>query len=536
MHIGDNIEETQPRNTWQKNTKCVAKLQSNQINYLNISIKYIISRLLRTREKSFTCSVEKRGQQFPPPPKHVGGSKFAIIFINNYKTSCSTKLLHYMPLKKIIAMLSGRTRTKSERLVRAAYFGLLHRLPEPTNLDSLASKLVEGMDYSDLLESILKSPEFMRTVPPRELNDFLATIEPEPKKEEIKSFKFRGDIKNFYPRNLIYFAPAIAWPLGGVKVLVKHSEIINTDNLGGFSSEIFFPEDHNFNLDWFNHNAKTKRDINFNVEEDIIIIPEVWALKYGSELVKKDIKYAIFVQNGYYIFDEIYKGDLPSLLNLKRIYQGAVFILSVSDDTTNCIQEAFQITDDRIFKVIPSVNSLFFKYQQDKKKNIITYMPRKLSRHSNWLINQITLKDNSGWEILPIDGQNEETVANFLRASKIFLSFSDREGFSLPPLEASFCGNSVIGYTGEGAKEYWDDVLFNEIDSGNLRKFLSEILKEMDRLQSQEFLDIDYEKKDQALTSLRNKYSSQHENNRLAETLTLIRKSLLLSNDLSIIS
>jgi hypothetical protein len=429
-----------------------------------------------------------------------------------------------MLLKKIIALLTGRTRAKSERLVRAAYFGLLHRLPELTNLDALASKLVDGMDYSDLLESILKSPEFMRTVPPRELNDFLATIETEPKKHEIKSFKFHGDVKNFHPHNLIYFAPAIAWPLGGVKVLVRHSEIINADKLCGLRSELFFPEDHNFNLDWFKHNAKIKRDINFNVEEDIIIIPEVWALKYGSELLNKDIKYAIFVQNGYYIFDEIYQGDPPSLLNLKRIYQGAAFILSVSDDTTNCIRAAFQITDDRMFKVMPSVNSLFFKHQRGEKKNIITYMPRKLSQHANWLINQITFKDNSGWEILPIDGQNEETVANFLRSSKIFLSFSDREGFSLPPLEASFCGNSVIGYTGEGAKEYWDNVLFKEIDAGNLRKFLSEILKEMERLKSQEFLDIDHEKKEQTLNLLRNKYSSEQEKDRLAEVLTLIRK------------
>ena len=72
-----------------------------------------------------------------------------------------------MPLKKIKTILSGRTRAKAERLVRAAYFGLLQRLPEPTNLDALASKLVDGMDYADLLLSILKSPEFMRKIPPQ---------------------------------------------------------------------------------------------------------------------------------------------------------------------------------------------------------------------------------------------------------------------------------------------------------------------------------------------------------------------------------
>lgn len=423
-----------------------------------------------------------------------------------------------------MAFFSGRTRRKSERLVRAAYFGLLHRMPEPSNLEALSTNLVEGMDYVDLLESILKSPEFMRTVPSHELSDYLATIELDHEKQYNKLFKFYGNIENFYPRNLIYFAPAIAWPLGGVKVIVRQSEMINSLNLDNFRSEIFFPEDHNFTLDWFKNHAKIKRDINFNVEEDIIIIPEVWALKYGSELANKDIKYAIFVQNGYYIFDEIYKGDIHSLLKLKNIYQRAAFILSVSNDTNYCIQEALQISNDRIFKVIPSVNSSIFKYERGAKNNIITYMPRKLPQHSNWLINQITLKNNSAWKVVAIDGHNEETVAGLLRSSKIFLSVSEREGFSLPPLEASLCGNSVIGYTGEGAKEYWDDILFKEIELGNLKRFLEEILKEMDRLSNQDFLDIDHKKKDQALNSLKNKYSSEQEINRLEEILCSIKE------------
>ena len=151
-------------------------------------------------------------------------------------------------------------------------------------------------------------------------------------------------------------------------------------------------------------------------------------------------------------------------------------------------------------------------------------MPRKLSLHSNWLINQITLKENSAWKILAIDGQNEETVAKLLRSSKIFLSLSDREGFSLPPLEASFCGNSVIGYTGEGANEYWSDALFKEIEAGNLRRFFDEISREMDRLTSQDFLDIDSEKKNQTLSLLRNKYSLEQEKKSLTKVLMRIKQ------------
>ena len=34
---------------------------------------------------------------------------------------------------------------------------------------------------------------------------------------------------------------------------------------------------------------------------------------------------------------------------------------------------------------------------------------------------------------------------------------SNLEGLGLPPLETTIAGNKVIGYTGEGGKEYWKE-------------------------------------------------------------------------------
>ena len=48
----------------------------------------------------------------------------------------------------------------------------------------------------------------------------------------------------------------------------------------------------------------------------------------------------------------------------------------------------------------------------------------------------------------------EKEIAFNLIKSKIFLSFSELEGFGRPPLEAAIAGNKVIGYHGEGWKEY----------------------------------------------------------------------------------
>ena len=81
------------------------------------------------------------------------------------------------------------------------------------------------------------------------------------------------------------------------------------------------------------------------------------------------------------------------------------------------------------------------------------------------------------WKIKALDNiGNEKEIYNVLRKSKIFLSFSHMEGLGLPPLEAAKEGNKVIGYTGEGGKDYWKEPIFTEIPYGNLDLYVNEIL------------------------------------------------------------
>ena len=60
---------------------------------------------------------------------------------------------------------------------------------------------------------------------------------------------------------------------------------------------------------------------------------------------------------------------------------------------------------------------------------------------------------------------------------KIFLAFSKLEGLALPPMEAGIAGNKVIGYHGEGGKDYWVKPLFTKIPNGDFKKFVAEIIK-----------------------------------------------------------
>ena len=106
------------------------------------------------------------------------------------------------------------------------------------------------------------------------------------------------------------------------------------------------------------------------------------------------------------------------------------------DDTTACIKLAFPEVSAQIIEVRYSIAADLF-YPAHNKDNIITYMPRKLPHHSSNVVSFLRLQHLDNWTIMPIDKMTESEVAATLRRSKIFLAFSELEGFGLPPVEAA---------------------------------------------------------------------------------------------------
>ncbi|MGE4062989.1 MAG: hypothetical protein AB7E79_06435 [Rhodospirillaceae bacterium] len=300
-------------------------------------------------------------------------------------------------------------------------------------------------------------------------------------------------------------------PIGGVKVIYRHAAILAAN---GVPASVFHPDDPGYRYDWFEHTTPMKADGRFNPAEDFVVIPEVWAGRFARTFYASGLKYAIFVQGGY---------SIPLALattprdEVETAYEKAALILSVSEDTSEIISLAYpRLPKDKIFRILPHVGGAF---HAGKKAKIISYMPRKSPEQSHalrfFLESQPAVR---GWEIVPIHNKKEPEVAETLARSSIFLAISHQEGFSLPPLEAALSGAVVVGYTGQGGKEYFHAPVFREIENGNLRAFVAGIGKaivEVDNglLDSGPFQN--------AVATLREKYSAANE---LAHLLTFARR------------
>lgn len=289
-------------------------------------------------------------------------------------------------------------------------------------------------------------------------------------------------------KNIVFILHSNNHKSGGDKVAYRQSEVISKLNVNGITGQILHPENPSFSHEWFDHEVNFKKNLQLDPNRDFVVIPEIWVLPHAKLLSDIGVKYAIYVQNGYLTNIPMLVGHTFEALN--SAYSNASLILSISDDTTECIKLAFPGLETEIIRMYYSVDSEKFKIAQ-KKENLITFMPRKLSSHSKMILFFLKKALPKHWRIEAIDGLNEEGVRDILSRSKIFLSFSEFEGCPLPPVEAALSGNQVVGYTGEGAKEYWNLPMFTEVYCGDIRNYVKQILIKIEQLEQNPPIDFE---------------------------------------------
>ncbi len=313
------------------------------------------------------------------------------------------------------------------------------------------------------------------------------------------------------PITLTYSCPNAIRHSGGTKVIYKHVSIINQLQPGKFEAQIFHKKKLGFRCDWDFESLKFKNDFKFDPSQEIYIVHEMWAPREAPSISSAGIPYAIFVQNGYLI------NRKSDYFLTKFAYENAEFILCVSEHIVECVVLAFPNLKHKIIKIAVSVDSNLFKPAK-LKVNTITYMPRKLKKHTELVLFFLETHLPNHWKIKAIDGLDQNEVARELGESKIFLSFSELEGIGLPPLEAALAGNKVIGYTGEAGKDYWLAPVFEEVNCGDILGFVQAILHNINAWDNQK---IDNRKFEEIRKTLAKRYGHEKE---LSDLKALIDK------------
>jgi hypothetical protein len=308
-------------------------------------------------------------------------------------------------------------------------------------------------------------------------------------------------------KKITYVCPSMNEPIGGVKVIHKHSELLCDM---GVNSEVLYVYGENKVADWFDHKAKVVFESKFNSQRDIVVLPETLTVDLWKKLKSRGIEYLIFVQNGYLVNMNIPPEEI------EECYASAKLILCISEDAMRCMAAFFPNISKKLVRLTCAIDQTVF-LPSEKKQNIITYMPRKQKKHSDLLVPILQRKLSPGWEVRAIGNMTEAQVAQQLSISKIFLAFSGLEGLSLPPLEAALCGNFVIGYTGQGGNEYWREPVFTEVHSGDLVDFLEKIMVKV-RLMDNSDPKVD----DEDLAWIKEKFSQSHEIHLLKKMLDVV--------------
>lgn len=269
---------------------------------------------------------------------------------------------------------------------------------------------------------------------------------------------------------IIYLCPVDNAPTGGVKVIYRHAAALHAL---GAQAYVLHPFDTQFRCTWFDADVRFLDNLELHPKSDFVIIPEVFAGQFAKQCASQGVKYGIFVQNGYLTPPLLTTGQTTAVMT--AAYTKADLLLVISNDTGEMVKLNYPgIDPNRILKVQYSVDPRFFNdANTPSKKRAITFMPRKLPDHCFKVVYALSQHLPPGWNLNSIEGVDEKTCAEKLHASRIFLAFSHFEGLPLPPLEAAIAGNFVIGYTGQGAREYWIEANFQEIHQGNIIGFVN---------------------------------------------------------------
>lgn len=341
-------------------------------------------------------------------------------------------------------------------------------------------------------------------------------------------------------RHILFICPDTNEPCGGIKEIYRFVDILNDMGLAAYVVH----DAPRFRCTWFENRTPIVYTQEFKknlqgpyagrgieafspTEHDIFVVPELLIHLFLRN--RQDLKSYIVSgnQNTYYTFANrplAYGAENAEHQDVSPYrWEKMLGALVVSEDNKSMLE--FTFPDLAIYHIHLSVDYDLFNFQVPKDK-IIAFMPRRRDLELQQVLWTLKERDRlHDWKFISIHGISEKEVANKLKSAALFLSFSHMEGFGLPPFEALASGCTVIGFHGQGGKEFIREPYAYPIEEGDTLAFAKKI----------EEIALDYEQRPDyyfnRAKEIRRQLKEQYSQERKLEDLRSAWSSILKEHD-----
>lgn len=181
--------------------------------------------------------------------------------------------------------------------------------------------------------------------------------------------------------------------------------------------------------------------------DDVMVVPEIW-WPHAARLFAGHRQ--VLLAQGADLLLEAWHAAVC------RQGQGGDFVATVVT-SERCARTAQALGLEPLEQLPLAVDGERFAFAE-RKRLAVAYMPRKRPAEAAMMAELLRRRGKAeGVELIAIDRMPPEEVARHLREALVFASLPLREGFGLPIAEAMASGCVVVGFTGQGAEEFFDD-------------------------------------------------------------------------------
>ena len=244
----------------------------------------------------------------------------------------------------------------------------------------------------------------------------------------------------------MFLSPDLDAPGGGVRIIYAMVEALEA---AGIDAAVWQGQE-GFSSRWFRHKANVVVGPELTLNPgDLLVMPELGGARYqhlvaGARVVLLNQRhfYTMFGAKWDRASSEAYPG-WPNAVGAIVTSQAIERFLTALVPPRFPVWSVPVFVDDEMFLDRP------------KKRKIAVMLNRRTDDLASIL--ELIRRDQrlpKGWEFATVGGMTSSMVAETLAESAIFINLSERDGFSLPGAEAMAAGAYVVGFHGDGAREY----------------------------------------------------------------------------------